>query len=263
MFNSFSSFLFHFLLFLVAYFGVAIPKLLSSKNSGLITFEFWIKSLVAIAAISLFDSFQLFVGDVANYESYDNYLYVWWIDFVSKGAVFYLIPLLVIYFIFDNKDKTVYGLFKKNTLIKTYLWLIIFSLPFLIAISFSQEFQLKYPFFKPWNIQSVFNKNPYSMALIYELGYGLSFFILEWIFRGAMVIGMIKIVGKDAILPILSVYVFLHFGKPFPETLAAVVGGYVLSILAYYSKSILTGCLIHVAIAWSMDALSYLHHIFK
>ena len=54
-------------------------------------------------------------------------------------------------------------------------------------------------------------------------------------------------------------YCMIHFGKPMPETLAAIVAGLVLGYLALKSKSWLYGALLHWAIGITMDLLSIFH----
>ena len=48
----------------------------------------------------------------------------------------------------------------------------------------------------------------------------------------------------------------IHFGKPFPETLGAIVAGLVLGTMALRSKSIVPGICVHFTIAIGMDLLS-------
>jgi membrane protease YdiL (CAAX protease family) len=50
----------------------------------------------------------------------------------------------------------------------------------------------------------------------------------------------------------------IHFGKPFLETLAAVLAGIVLGTLALRTRSIWSGFLIHVSVAISMDVAALL-----
>ena len=48
----------------------------------------------------------------------------------------------------------------------------------------------------------------------------------------------------------------IHFGKPFPETVGAIVAGLVLGTMALRSKSIIPGICVHFTIAIGMDLLS-------
>ena len=95
-------------------------------------------------------------------------------------------------------------------------------------------------------------------CLIYELFYGFDFLGVEMIFRGFMVIGLARWLGKEAIMPMVAVYCILHFGKPMPEAISSIFGGFLLGILAYRSKSVLGGVMIHISIALGMEFFAFI-----
>jgi len=95
-------------------------------------------------------------------------------------------------------------------------------------------------------------------AGIYELFYGFDFLSVELFFRGFLVIALSRFVGKDAILPMVAVYCFLHFGKPAGEAISSIFGGYILGILAYSSRNIYGGLIAHLGVAWGMELMAYL-----
>lgn len=59
--------------------------------------------------------------------------------------------------------------------------------------------------------------------------------------------------GSTAIFVMVVPYTMIHFTKPFPETLGAIVAGIVLGTLALRTRSIFGGVAIHTAAGWSMD----------
>jgi membrane protease YdiL (CAAX protease family) len=59
--------------------------------------------------------------------------------------------------------------------------------------------------------------------------------------------------GSHAIFAMVVPYCMIHYGKPFPETMGAIVAGIVLGTLAMKTRSIWSGFLIHVSVAISMD----------
>ncbi len=75
----------------------------------------------------------------------------------------------------------------------------------------------------------------------YEFFYGMDFFNLELLFRGFLVIGLSQVLGKDAIIPMVTTYCFLHFGKPVGEQISSIVGGYILGVIAFYTRGIWGG----------------------
>jgi membrane protease YdiL (CAAX protease family) len=56
----------------------------------------------------------------------------------------------------------------------------------------------------------------------------------------------------------VAAYAVLHFGKPVGETISAVFGGYLLGVLAFYSKNIWGGALVHVTLAGCVELFAYL-----
>jgi membrane protease YdiL (CAAX protease family) len=68
-----------------------------------------------------------------------------------------------------------------------------------------------------------------------------------------MIFGFIKLLGKNAILPVATLYAVIHFGKPLPETISSFFGAYFLGIVAYSQKNIGIGILLHCVLAFAME----------
>ncbi|GHT32325.1 hypothetical protein FACS189434_03820 [Bacteroidia bacterium] len=83
---------------------------------------------------------------------------------------------------------------------------------------------------------------------------------MELIFRGALVIGMATVIGRQAVLPMVAAYVALHFGKPVLETMSAIGGGFFLGTLAYQTRHIWGGVIIHMGIAFAIELIRFLQH---
>jgi len=117
-----------------------------------------------------------------------------------------------------------------------------------VAVAAHQpDFQLQYPFYagRGWADQ-----------LAWEFGYGLQFLALEFFFRGFILRGLSAEMGASAVLAMAMPYCMLHYGKPLPECVGSILAGLVLGLLAMDTRSIWGGVTIHVAVAWSMDALA-------
>ena len=80
------------------------------------------------------------------------------------------------------------------------------------------------------------------------LNHALYMFAWEFLFRGYMLFGLEKSVGKSAIFVQTIPFVLLHLGKPFLETLACIPGGFFLGYVAYRTRSFLPCFLIHFGI---------------
>jgi membrane protease YdiL (CAAX protease family) len=48
-------------------------------------------------------------------------------------------------------------------------------------------------------------------------------------------------------------YALIHFEKPLVEALSSIVGGLVLGIISYRTKSIYGGVILHLGIAFTME----------
>ena len=73
----------------------------------------------------------------------------------------------------------------------------------------------------------------------------LFMFAWEFIFRGYMLFGLERSIGKHAIVVQIIPFVLLHFGKPFLETLACIPGGLIMGYVAYRTRSFLPCFVIH------------------
>lgn len=111
-------------------------------------------------------------------------------------------------------------------------------------------FQAKYPFYRePIGVLDL---------VIWELAYASQFASLEFFFRGFFIHGLKDVLGRHAIFAMVVPYTMIHFGKPFPETLGAIVAGSVLGLVSLRTRSIAGGVLVHVGVAWTMDLGSLL-----
>jgi hypothetical protein len=93
--------------------------------------------------------------------------------------------------------------------------------------------------------------------LLYEISYGLDFVSIELFFRGLLVIGLMRLVGINSILPMAAFYCTIHFGKPIGECISSYFGGLALGVIAYRTKSIIGGLMVHLGIAYLMELGGY------
>lgn len=80
------------------------------------------------------------------------------------------------------------------------------------------------------------------------LNTALYMFAWEFLFRGYMLFGLEKSIGKNAIFVQAIPFVLLHLGKPFLETLFCIPGGFILGYVAYRTRSFLPCFIIHFGI---------------
>jgi membrane protease YdiL (CAAX protease family) len=83
------------------------------------------------------------------------------------------------------------------------------------------------------------------------LNAALYMFAWEFLFRGYMLFGLEKSIGKSAIFVQAIPFVLLHMlciEKPFLETLACIPGGFILGYIAYRTRSFLPCFITHFGI---------------
>jgi membrane protease YdiL (CAAX protease family) len=66
-------------------------------------------------------------------------------------------------------------------------------------------------------------------------------------------------VGRAALMPMVTLYAFWHFGKPIPEAIGSIFAGYILGVIALRTRSIVGGIIVHVGVALGMDFAAFLH----
>ena len=172
---------------------------------------------------------------------------IYWVSII---IFFYLIPpVLLILFVFKEKVSD-YGLSFRGAFkdYKLYLIMLMVMIPLVVYFSRTESFQSRYPFY---NLQKgeVF----YPNFIIWEAFYFLQFFALEFFFRGFMVHGTKQRFGFYSVFVMTIPYCMIHFGKPMPETIAAIIAGVVLGVLSLKSRIIWMGVAIHCSVAIKMD----------
>ena len=90
----------------------------------------------------------------------------------------------------------------------------------------------------------------------YWLLYCLQFVGVEFFFRGFLLFTLRPRFGYAAIAIMVVPYCMIHFPKPFPEAIGAIIGGTVLGWLALRLETIWGGVMVHVAVALTMDVLA-------
>jgi membrane protease YdiL (CAAX protease family) len=196
------------------------------------------------------NTFGIWANETLGPGSYTGLLPYWYWTF-SSVMLRMAIPLAIIVWGFRESPREYgYRLWEPGHA-KVYLWLFMIMFPLLAACSFLPSFQAKYPFY-PAATENV------GTFVLYEISYGLQFIALESFFRGFLLFALFRRFGYHAVVIMTIPYCMIHFGKPMPETLGAIVAGLALGSLAIRSRSWLPGALLHWGIGLSMDVLATL-----
>jgi membrane protease YdiL (CAAX protease family) len=174
----------------------------------------------------------------------------YWI--LTLDFFYFIVPAFIIIFIFKEKLSD-YGLKWKGALkdYHLYILMLLVMIPLVLYFSGTQSFQNRYPFLDVNKGDSLF-PNFWK----WELLYCSQFFALEFFFRGFILHGLKRRFGFYSVFIMTIPYCMIHFGKPMPETIAAIIAGIVLGCLSLKSGSVLLGFLIHVSVGMGMDMAS-------
>jgi len=245
-------------LYMVAYGIVLIlNRLIYPENEFLNNKWLWLKVFVGFSVLS-FDT-ALHTFSFFTYLPVELYYYLPKVFNYLFSFISYLLPLGLFYWTFD-RNTNFYGLTLKGFRIKPYVELFALVIPLVALASFYENFNSYYPIYQPNGAAEYYNLPEWVSAGVYELAYGWSFISVEFMFRGFFVVGLVKILGRHAILPMVVTYCFIHFGKPVGECISSIFGGYILGIIAYYSRNIFGGIAIHIGLAWVMEIIASLHN---
>lgn len=241
--------------------GVIIVKLFK-KDSFKITKEYVLYALLAIVIISIDRSINIFTHNIKYYIPRQIYPTSFYTIANATSLVTMLIPLTILKYVIDkNEDFGFYGLRFRGVSFAGYKTLLYIIIPLVFFASFIPEFIQYYPTYKKLHgtVAADFLGIPeFIIVLVYEFIYLVDFLFTELGFRGLLIIGLSRFIGKNSILPMVMVYAILHFGKPLGETISSVFGGYILGILALYSRNIWGGVALHCGVALCMELFAYM-----
>jgi hypothetical protein len=219
--------------------------------------EFWLLSfsIVGILSLSQYTSIFSTQGFDANTHYFLKKLF-----FNIECCLLYMILPIVYWFLWHQKTNPewhFYGFTTKNFYIKPYLIMLAMMMPLLYWASLRPDFLSMYPRYKAGMAEYYWQIPTYFTIATYELSYSLQFVCLELFFRGFIVLSLSKYLGSSSVWVMVAVYVFIHFGKPLPETVGSFFGGYILGVIAYYSKTVFGGIWIHIGVALGMELFAY------
>ncbi len=150
------------------------------------------------------------------------------------------------------------GLTTKGFDARPYFWLLLMLMPVVALAATRPDFLHYYPRVKYLAFLDGYARPVWPWKLAYELSYGMDFLSIELFFRGLLVIGLVRYAGEQAILPMAAFYCTIHFGKPLGECITSFFGGLMLGVLAYRTRSILGGLIVHLGLAWMMELFGWL-----
>ena len=189
-----------------------------------------------------------FDKDVYSRDEWDLMARAWWSG--TRMVTYVLIPCITIALMPGERVRDYYVSFRGfGRHLWIYVGLYLLVLPFVVFVARQEPFLATYPFYKYAN-QSL------GHFLRWQVLYAIQFISLEFFFRGYMLKGLSHKFGSGAIFVMIVPYCMVHYPKPLPETLGAILAGIALGTLAMRTRSIWGGVFIHVGVALTMDWLA-------
>lgn len=181
----------------------------------------------------------------------------------TQSIIVLLAVLMYWAFSGDSKKMSLYGIKFRHFNYRPYLLMLLIMLPLIIIASTQKDFLQRYPMFEGFSDPSD-TKNVHTIKLIFfETLYGGDFVMTELFFRGFVVFTLAQFLGRGCIIPMAAIYVFIHFGKPAGETISSFFGGTILGIIAFETRSIVGGVIVHCGIAYMMEFGGFIGNMIK
>lgn len=248
---------------LFSYLGVLLIAMRFSKEKNWLSLWFLLKVIMGFLILGCDRSFYtLFYDAMTAIAPAEVTLFFQKLSINSTGILLILLPLISMHLIYDHgSNHGLYGLRVSGVNWNLYFFMWLVMIPVVWAATYLPGFTEYYPTWKRaggLEFASFYNVGIWIPAIIYETFYIGDFLFTELFFRGFLVIGLSKYLGRNAVLPMAATYAVLHFGKPLGETISSVFGGYLLGILALYTRNIWGGVFVHGGTAALMELFAWL-----
>ncbi len=251
----------YFLFYAVPYLGTLLLSVRGTKDAKCLrNKEFWLVTFAMLMALTLNRSGlhlpRLILGALDLTYAETEY---WRRCLVNGVRIIGMAGSTVVFRRLWHQDQSnLYGIQFRRFAWRPYLVLLAMMVPPIIWASYQPSFLQAYPLYRPGLLESQNGWPAVATYGFHEFCYALRFIGVELFFRGFLVLGMVRYLGRSVILPMVVLYALWHFGKPFPEALGSIFGSYILGIIALRSGSINGGIVIHMGIALLMNLAAFL-----
>ena len=172
----------------------------------------------------------------------------------SFRSVFIVLSLCMFRWLVEGKFG-LYGLKCSGKYLRVYGLIYVVLLPMFLAVSLTPQFLSFYPKMTITTVDGALGWERWQLIGVFEAFYANDFIGVEGMFRGALVIGLARWLGCRAVVPMALAYMCIHLGKPDLELISSVIGGYILGILAWRTRHLWGGIIIHLGIAMFFEAV--------
>jgi hypothetical protein len=245
-----------------AFYGVLLIIYFYDSTKIHFTKTFWMKSILGLLILAVDRSVFPFISHwILPHVPAPTYRFYFKLLFNTYGLFTMVGTMAIMVWVFDRKERNgIYGLQFRKVQFRPYFILLLLMVPLILFATFLPGFLEYYPTYKRAGglaFAHYYQLSEWVAKVVFEFFYLIDFVNTELFFRGFLVIGLSKLLGKNVVLPMAATYAVLHFGKPMGETISSVFGGYLLGIIALYSRNIWGGVFIHGGIAFLMELFAF------
>ena len=244
------------LIYIMAYFLVLIPSL--AMHGELWRLRRWQVWVFPIILLTIDGAGQGYYG----YMSWADEHGVWFKDkyylrllgaFMFRSV--FIVLMLCVFRKLTEGHFGLFGLKRSSKYLRVYALIYVLLLPMFLLVSFTPQFLSFYPKMHIDFYDGAMGWERWQLIGLFEIFYANDFIGVEGMFRGAMVIGLARWLGCRAVLPMALAYMCIHLGKPDLELCSSVIGGYILGVLAWRTRHLWGGIIIHLGIAMFFEVV--------
>ena len=244
------------LIFIAVYFLVLIPSL--AMHHELWRLRRWQVWVFPVILLTIDGAGQGFYGYVHWAEAHGVTLkdqcYLRLLGSYMFRSVFIVLMLCVFRWLTEGRFG-LFGLKRSGKYLRVYALIYVLLMPMFLMVSFTPQFLSFYPIMHIDFYDGALGWGRWQLIGLFETFYINDYIGVEGMFRGALVIGMARWLGCRAVLPMVLAYMCIHLGKPDLELCSSVIGGYILGILAWRTRHLWGGIIIHLGIALFFEAV--------
>ena len=238
------------IIYIMVYFLVLIPSL--AMHRELWRLRRWQVWVFPVILLTIDGAGQGYYGYMAWAEAHGTTFrdkaYLQLVGSFMFRSVFIVLCLCVFRWLVEGKFG-LYGLKRSGKDLRVYALIDVLLLPMFLMVSFTPQFLSYYPKMHITWYEGAMGWERWQLIGLFEAFYANDFIGVEGMFRGALVIGLARWLGCRAVLPMALTYMCIHLGKPDLELVSSVIGGYILGILAWRTRHLWGGIIIHLGIA--------------
>lgn len=244
------------LIYIMVYFLVLIPSL--AMHGELWRLRRWQVWVFPIILLTIDGAGQGYYG----YMSWADEHGVWFKDkyylrllgaFMFRSV--FIVLMLCVFRKLTEGHFGLFGLKRSSKYLRVYALIYVLLLPMFLLVSFTPQFLSFYPKMHIDFYDGAMGWERWQLIGLFEIFYANDFIGVEGMFRGTMVIGLARWLGCRAVLPMALAYMCIHLGKPDLELCSSVIGGYILGVLAWRTRHLWGGIIIHLGIAMFFEVV--------